>query len=109
MQNGITYRTNGSHGMVDSTRTKTTLDDLKPTSFAQDHVALVDSDVFEGDVTVAVRGVIKANNRQHAFNRDAGRICRHENDRLLSIDVLVCWVGLGHDNVDLAPAVASTT
>jgi hypothetical protein len=45
---------------MDSAGAKTALDDLETSSFAEDHVALVHSDVVERDVAVTVRGVIKA-------------------------------------------------
>lgn len=55
-----THRTDRSHGVVDSTGSQTALDDLETASFPEDHAALVDADILEGDVAVTVWGIVKA-------------------------------------------------
>ena len=85
------------------------MNDLETSTFAEDHVALVHADVFEGDVPVTVRSVVKADDRKHSVDGDTWSVGRYEDDRLLSVDVLVGWVGFGHDNVDLAATVTGTT
>ncbi len=75
-----TYRANRSHGVVNSAGAKTALDDLEASSFAEDHIALVHSDIVERDVAMAVRGVVKAHDGKHAVDGDAWGVGGDEDD-----------------------------
>lgn len=50
----------GAHGVVDAAWSKAALNDFETTAFAEDHVSGWDADVSEGDVAVAVGGVVVA-------------------------------------------------
>lgn len=66
--------------MVDSTGSKTTLDDLEASSFPEDHAALVDADILESDVAVTVWGIVKAHDREHSVDGNTWGVCGHEYD-----------------------------
>lgn len=97
-----TYCSDGSHRVVDSAWAKTALDHLETTSFAEAHVACRYADVFKLDVAVAVGRIVKANDGKHACDGDTWCICRHEDNRLLLVDVRVVGIRLAHDDIDLA-------
>lgn len=71
---------------MNSARSETSLDDLKATALAQNHVALVDADIFEGQVTMTMGGIVETHHRKHTVDGDARSICGNQDDRLL----LVC-------------------
>jgi hypothetical protein len=54
-----TYNANSTHRMVDSSRTKTTLDDFKTSPFSKNDIFSWDTNVVESDMTVAMRSIIK--------------------------------------------------
>lgn len=93
---------------MDPAGSKTTLDDLKAAALSKNHVLCRHTDIVEGDVAVAVWGVIVAENTQHAVDGDTGGVVGDQNDGLLLVDILVAGVGLAHNDVDLAARVAST-
>ena len=66
--------------MVNSTRAETALYDLEATSLAEDKLTLVDADVIEGDMAMAVRSIVKTNDRQHALDGNTWGVRGHEND-----------------------------
>lgn len=75
-----TYCSNGTHGVVDTARAKTTLDNLKATSFAEDHVAVWDSYIVERDLAMTVRCIIITVNRKHSVNGDSLGVSWYQND-----------------------------
>lgn len=75
-----TYSANASHGVVDTAGSKTALDDLESLPFAQNHVLSWHADVIEGDVAMAVRGIVEAHNGQHAVDRDTGGVIGNEDN-----------------------------
>lgn len=104
-----TYGTDGPHGVVDTTGSKSALDDLESTALAKDEVADWDADVIEGEVSVSMGSIIVAIYTQHAVDSDALGVGRYENYGLLAIDVFVLRVGLAHHNVNLTPWVTRAT
>jgi len=66
--------------VVDATWSETSLDDFKATALSKDHVALVHTDIREGDVTVAVGRIIKAHDRKHAVDGNTRSVCGDEDD-----------------------------
>jgi hypothetical protein len=52
-------------------RPEAALDNLKPTTLAQDHVRSRDADVVEEDVPVAVRRVVIPEDGKHAVDPDS--------------------------------------
>ena len=95
--------------MMDTSRTKTSLDDLKATARAKDDAACWDTDILESQVTVSMRSIIISVNRQHSVDGDAGSVGWNQNDRLLRVCVLVSRITFCHDNIDLASRVTGAT
>lgn len=98
-------RTDASHGVVDTTRAQTALHDFVPPTFTQDHGVEWDTDVGEGDVAVAVGGVVVAVHAQHAVDLDPGSVGGDQHHRLALVLVGVVRVGLTHGDEDLAAVV----
>lgn len=103
----MTYGSDAAHCVVDTAGSKTTLDDLETTAFAEDEVVNGYANILERDVTMAVRSVIIPKNTEGTVDGDTGGIGRNEHDRLLLVRVLVCGIGLSHGDVDLAARVGS--
>ena len=82
------------------------MDDFEAAAFAEDHVGGRDAHVVEFDVAVAMRGVVEADDGEHAGDGDAGGGGGDEDDGLLFVFVGVGGRGFAHDDVDLAAAVA---
>lgn len=93
---------------MDTTRSKTTLDNFEASTRAENHVAGRDADVIERDMAVAMRGIIKADNRKHTINRDSSSVGGYENDRLPFILVRVGRIGLSQNNEDLATGITGS-
>ena len=102
---GLFGGADGAHGVVDAARAETALDDFEAATFAQDDAGDGDAHVAEGDVAMAVGGVVIAVDVQHALDRDAGSIGGDQNHGLLAVGVAVGRVGFAHDQVDLATGV----
>lgn len=100
--------TNGAHGVVNTSWAETTLDDLEPTAWAEDNVGDWNADIDKGDVAVTVWGVIVTVDRHHAVNGETWRVVWDKDNRLLLVDVLVSWIGLGHNDVDVATWVTGS-
>lgn len=88
----MTYSSNGPHSVMDTTRPKSTLNDLEATTLAKNEVADWDADVLESKVSVSMGSIIVAIYTQHSFYCDSLGVCWYENDGLLAIDVLVLGV-----------------
>lgn len=80
-----THGSNTPHGVMDSARAKTTLNDLETTTFTENHVLGGHTHVLKGDVTVTVGCVIVAKDTQHAVDGDARGVVGDENDGLLLV------------------------
>jgi hypothetical protein len=106
---GDAYSTNTPHSVVNTSRSQTALDDLESLTLTHHHVGNRHTDILERDVAVTVRGVVKAHDRQHAVDGDAGGVMGNENDRLLEVLARVVWVCLSEDNVKLAAQIAGAT
>ena len=78
--------------MVDTPWAKTTLNNLESPSLAENHVGGWYTDVVEGNVTVAMWGVVITEHRQHAVDSDARSVMRNKNNGLLLVLILVVWV-----------------
>lgn len=104
-----TYGANGPHGVVNTTRAKSALNDLKSTALAEDEVAGWDTNVVEGEVSMSMGSVVVAIYTQHAVDSDTLGVGRYKNHRLLAVDVLILRIRLAHDNVNLTPWVARAT
>jgi uncharacterized Zn-binding protein involved in type VI secretion len=95
-----------AHGVVDTSWAETALDDLETAARAEDDLGDGDAHVLEGDVRVSVGGVVVTVHGEHAVDGDALGGGGDEDHGLLAVLVLVCGVGLGHDDVYLAARVA---
>lgn len=100
--------TDGAHGMVDTSGAKSTLDDLETTSFTKYHVGGWDTDIVKGDVGMAMRSIVEAVDMEHTVDSKAGCISRDQDNGLLLVRIWVIWVGLSHDDVNLASRVTRT-
>lgn len=94
--------------MVNAAGTKSALDNLEATTLTQNHVLDGHSDILEGNVAVAVGGIIVTVNLEHSVDGDAGGLGGHQDDRLLSVGIGIVGITLAHDDVDLASRVTST-
>jgi hypothetical protein len=94
--------------MMDAPWPEPALDDLKSSSFTENHIAGRHPDIVEADVSVAFRSMIKTYDREHSMNRNAGRVGRYEYDRLLLVLVGIGRIRLAHDDVNLAASAASS-
>jgi hypothetical protein len=54
----MTYSTNSTHSVVNTTRTKTALDDLETAARTKDHVTGWNSNIVEDELTVSVGSII---------------------------------------------------
>lgn len=97
-----------AHGVVDTSWAETALDDLETAAGAEDDLGDGDAHVLEGDMRVSVRGVVVTVHGEHAVDCDALGVGGDKDHGLLAVLVLVCGVGLGHDDVYGAARVAST-
>ena len=97
-----------AHGVVDTSWAETALDDLETAAGAEDDLGDWDAHVLEGDVRVSVGGVIVTVHGEHAVDGDTLGGGGDEDHGLLAVLVLVCGVGLGHDNVYGAARIAGT-
>ena len=104
----MTYSTNSTHSVVDTTRTKTALYDLETATRTKNYIAIWDSNIVENKLAVAVRSIVVTVDRKHALDCDTLGVGWDKNNRLLSVDVLVSGVALGHHDVDLASWVAGS-
>jgi hypothetical protein len=85
-------------------RPEAALGNLETAALTEDHVAERHLHVVEHDFRVAVRRIIIAEDRQHAYHVDAGRICFDENLGLLPV-LVAFGISLAHDDQDLAARV----
>ena len=69
--------TDQSHAVMNAAGAQAALRDLEAAAFAQQHVGGGDAHIGKGHFGVAVRGVIVAEDGEHAIDFDAGRIERH--------------------------------
>lgn len=98
---------NGSHGVVNTARSQSSLHDLVASAFTENHGVEGDLDIIKANVAVAVRGVIITIHTQHAVHDETGDIGRNQQHTLSLIWVWVVGVCLSHDDEDLAAIVAS--
>ena len=91
---------------MDPSGPQTALDDFETPAGAEHHVGFVDADVGEGDLAVAVGGVVEAEDGEHAVDGDAGGGGVDKDDGLLAVGVGVGGVGFAHGDVDVAAGVA---
>ena len=89
-----------AHAVVDAARSEAALRDLEAAAFAEQDVADRHAHVLEEHLHVAVRRVVVAEHRQRPHDRDARRVGRHQDHRLLRVARRV-GVGLAHEDVDL--------
>lgn len=101
-------RADGAHRVVDASGAQAALHDLEAAALAEDHGVQRHAHVGEGDVAVAVRGVVVAEHAEHAVHRDTGGVGGHQHHRLLAVLVWVVGVGFAHDDEDLASVIASS-
>ena len=74
-----------AHAMVDAARPEPPLRDLEAPALAEQHVRRRHAHVVELDLHVPVRRVVIAEHRQVPLDRDARRIERHQDHRLLLV------------------------
>ncbi len=91
---------------MDAARPEPPLRDLETAALAEQDVAHRHAHVLVHDLAMAVRRVVEAEHRQHALDRDAGHIPRHQDHRLLLVAVGIVRGGLAHEDDDLAARVA---
>lgn len=103
---GLLRGPDAAHGVVDAARAQAALHDLVAAALAQDDGVEGHAHVGEGDVAVAVGGVVVAVDAEHAVHRDARRVGGDEHHGLPLVLVRVVGVGLAHGDEDLAPVVA---
>ena len=94
-----------AHAVVDPPRAEPTLGDREALPLAPEDVLGGDVDIVEGDLGVAVRRVVVAEDRQGALDHDAGGVERHEDHRLLLV-ARGAGIGATHHDRDLAAWVA---
>ena len=92
--------------MMYPSRPKTALDNLKPTTLAQDHVRSRDADVVEEDVPVAVRRVVVPEDGKHAVDPDSWSGGWDKDDRLPLMHFRMIRGRLAHYQVDFAAKVS---
>ena len=97
-----------AYSVVDASGPQPSLDDLEPATFTEHDVRSRHADVLKGDVSVAVRSIVIAVNRHHAFDFDASCTGWDQNHGLLLVRVLLFRVRLPHDDVYHAARIAST-
>jgi hypothetical protein len=56
---------------MNTTRTKTALNDFEPTARAKNHIAGGDSNIVEDELAVSVRSIIVTIDRKHTLDCDA--------------------------------------
>ncbi len=95
----------GAHAVMDAARTETALRDLEAAAFAEQDVFLRHANVFQQNLGVTVRRVVKAKHRQHLLHLDAGGIERNEDLRLRLV-LRRIRIGLAHQDRDLAAGIA---
>src|SRR5712692_1913644 len=95
-----------THAVVDAAGAESALGDLEAATLAEQHVRRRYPDVLEEHLAVAVGRIVVAEDGQHAPDRDAGRVARDEDHRLLLVAVGVLGVRLAHEDEDLAAWVA---
>ena len=93
-----------AHAMVDAAGAEAALRDLEAAPLAEQHVGGRHAHVLEQDLGVAVRRVVVAEHGQRPHDRDAGRVHRHEDHRLLAVARPV-RVGPAHQDRDRAARV----
>ena len=98
--------TQHAHAVVDAARPKATLGDLEATAQARNHIAGRHAHIVEMHLAVAVWRVIVAEDRQHAFDLDAGRVQRHQHHRVLAVAAQALVGREAHEDADLAAWVA---
>lgn len=65
---------NGSHGVVNTARSQSSLHDLVASAFTENHGVEGDLDIIKANVAMTVRGVIITIDAQHAVHDEAGDI-----------------------------------
>lgn len=103
-----TYSTNAAHSVVNTSRSQSALDNLKSAALTEHQVLGRNTHVVEGDVAVAVGGVVVAVDLEHSLDGDARQTSRDQDDRLLLVRIFVVGISLAHDDVELASRVAGT-
>lgn len=104
-----TYSTNRTHAVMNTSGSKTTLDDLKTSTRAKNHIRSGDANILESDMAVSVRSIIVTVDRQHPVDGDAWSVGWDQYNGLLLVWVLVSWITLAHDDINLASWITSST
>ena len=91
--------------MVDTARAEAALRDLEAAPFAKQHVRCGHAHVFQFDFHVPVRRIVIPKNGQMAQHRDAFRVERYQDHRLLRV-ALGGKIRLAHHDRDLAARIA---
>ena len=104
---GLLGGTDGTHAMVDATRSEADLGDLEPAALAPQDVVLRDADIVESDVHMPVRGVVGAEDVHRSDDLDTRGVGRYQDLRLLLVGVGV-GIGAHHGDHDLAARVAGS-
>lgn len=104
-----TYSTDGSHTVMDTSGAKTTLNNLESTARAENHVGSWNANILESEMAMSVRSIIITVDRQHPIDGDTWGISWNQDNRLLLVWILVSWITLTHNNVDLASWITSST
>lgn len=73
--------------MMDSTRSKSPLDNFESSTFSQDHAGCRDPDILERDLGMTMWSVVIAIDRKHALNGDTRGSGWNEEHRVLFIRI----------------------
>merc|ERR1712107_705142 len=95
---------NGTHTMMDAARTKATLRDLKPTPFAEKHVAHRNANIVENYLCMIVNVAEKAKRTQ---NSDPWGITWNKDHRMLLVSVSLVCLSTPQENKNFALWAAS--
>ena len=82
------------HAVVDATRPEPALRDLEAAPFAEQYVGDRHPGIVEDHLGMAVRGLVIAEDRQHALDNDTRMRRRHQDHRLPPVAVRVVGVRL---------------
>ncbi len=95
----------GTHAVVNTTGTKTTLDDLETPAPSEHQVAQGNTDVLVDDLAVAFRRIVIAKHLHGTDDFDTGCVGGDEDDTLLLVRIAVVGIRLAHNNVNGATRI----
>lgn len=105
----LTYSSNRSHSMMNSTWPHSSLHDFETSTLSKDQVRRWNTHVLKYQMRMAMRRIIVAKHVHHALDCDAGTTCRDNNHRLLFVRIWVVRVCLSQDDVHLAGWIPCAT